>query len=91
MGIPDYQRFMLPLLKYANDDKEHAIKEAYNEMAKEFSLTQEEKNELLPSGTQPVYKNRIGWAKTYLVKAGLLESKKRGYFNITERGKKDLT
>jgi restriction system protein len=81
---------MLPLLKYANDNQEHEIKEAYEALANDFSLTQEERNELLPSGTQQVYKNRIGWAKTYLVKAGLLESKKRGYFNITERGREVL-
>ena len=86
MPIPDYQSIMLPLLKYASDQKQHSMKQAYDDLAKEFNLTIEEKNELLPSGTQQIYKNRIGWARTYLSKAGLLESKKRGYFNITDRG-----
>lgn len=75
MPIPDYQSIMLPLLKYASDQKQHSMKQAYDDLAKEFNLTIEEKNELLPSGTQQIYKNRIGWARTYLSKAGLLESK----------------
>jgi restriction system protein len=87
MGIPDYQSFMLPLLKFASDDKEHTLKETYERLAQEFNLTPEDKNALLPSGTQQIYKNRIGWARTYLSKAGLLESNKRGYLNITKRGK----
>jgi restriction system protein len=87
MGIPDYQSFMLPLLKYASDDKEHTLKETYEELAQEFNLTPEDKNALLPSGTKQIYKNRIGWARTYLSKAGLLESNKRGYLNISKRGK----
>ena len=91
MPIPDYQSIMLPLLKYASDQKQHSMKQAYDDLAKEFNLTIEEKNELLPSGTQQIYKNRIGWARTYLSKAGLLESKKRGYFNITDRGIEFLT
>lgn len=87
MGIPDYQSFMLPLLKFASDDKEHTLKETYEKLAQEFNLTPEDKNALLPSGTQQIYKNRIGWARTYLSKASLLESNKRGYLNITKRGK----
>jgi restriction system protein len=50
-------------------------------------LTPEDKNALPPSGTQQIYKNRFGWARTYLSKAGRLESNKRGYLNITKRGK----
>src|SRR6056297_2864911 len=90
MSIPDYQSFMLPLLKLSKDGAEHSMKDTYNKLAEEFELTNDERNELLPSGTQKVYKNRIGWARTYLKKAGLLESKKRGYFNITEKGQKIL-
>jgi restriction system protein len=66
MPIPDYQSIMLPLLKYASDQKQHSVKQAYEDLANEFNLTTEEKNELLPSGTQQIYKNRIGWARTYL-------------------------
>ena len=86
MSIPDYQSFMLPLLKLGKNKVEHSMKEAYEILSKEFNLSKDEKNELLPSGTQKIYKNRIGWARTYLKKAGLVESNKRGYFNITEKG-----
>jgi len=81
---------MLPLLKLSKDGAEHSMKDTYNKLADEFELSNDERNELLPSGTQKVYKNRIGWARTYLKKAGLLESKKRGYFNITEKGQEIL-
>lgn len=84
--IPDYQTLMLPLLEFAGDEKEHHIREAIDYLAKKFELTDEERKMLLPSGQQPIFDNRVGWARTYLVKAGLLYSPKRGYFKITERG-----
>lgn len=87
MPIPDYQTCMLPLLRFAGDGGEHQLKEAVHSLATEFSLSDAEKNEFLPSGQQPVFTNRIGWARTYLKKAGLLASPKRGYFQITSRGK----
>ena len=77
---------MLPLLKYAGDKNEHHIQEAIEQLANEFNLAEEERKEFLPSGQQLIFNNRVGWAKTYLKKAGLLESTKRGYFMITERG-----
>lgn len=86
MAIPDYQMIMLPLLKFAGDKKEHSLQEATEYISNLFNLTEEEKKELLPSGQQPIIRNRVGWARTYLVKAGLLESPKRGYFIITGRG-----
>ena len=91
MPVPDYQSFMLPLLRYAEDGAIHTTSQAYKDLAKELSLTEEDKAELLPSGTQEVYKNRIGWASTYLKKAGLLKSEKRGQFVITDLGKEILT
>ena len=84
--IPDYQAIMLPLLKFAGDEKEHHIGEAIDYLAKKFGLTDEERKRLLPSGQQPIFDNRVGWARTYLVKAGLLYRPKRGYFKITKRG-----
>ena len=87
MTIPDFQTIMLPLLKIAEDEKEHYIHDAVNELAKIFQLTEEDKTTLLPSGQQPMFYNRVGWARTYLKKAGLLEDPKRGYFVITSRGK----
>ena len=86
MGVPDFQSIMLPLLKFSSDKEEHSSRESVQYLAQEFNLTEEDKKELLPSGTQKVFNNRVGWARTYLKKAGLLESKKRGYFNITPEG-----
>ena len=87
MPIPDFQSIMLPLLELAGDGAIHYIHEAVEQLADHFSLTEEEKSELLPSGQQPLFYNRVGWARTYLKKAGLLEDPRRGYFRITERGK----
>lgn len=86
MAIPDYQTCMMPLLRFASDGKEHQLKDAASQLAQEFRLTEKEIHEFLPSGQQPVFINRIGWARTYLNKAGLLHSPKRGYFQITNRG-----
>jgi len=88
--IPDFQKFMLPLLRLAGDKKEHRLQDAVEQLANEFGLTEEERKELLQSGTQTLFANRVGWANTYLKKAGLLESTRRGYFAITERGLKVL-
>ena len=86
MAIPDYQTCMLPLLKFANDEKEHSLREAVDQLAPKFNLTDEEIREMLPSGQQPLFLNRLGWARTYLKQAGLVEPTKRGYFCITQRG-----
>jgi hypothetical protein len=77
---------MLPLIRFASDGEEHQLKDAVEQLAKEFSLTANELQEFLPSGQQPVFINRVGWARTYLSKAGLLHSLRRGYFQITQRG-----
>lgn len=90
MAIPDYQTVMLPLLRFAVDQQEHSLREAIDKLAEEFGLTDEERKELLPSGQQEVFMNRVGWARTYMKKAGLLESTRRGYFKVTERGLKVL-
>jgi restriction system protein len=86
MPIPDYQKLMLPLLKLAQDKQEHSLRAAIDAIARELSLSEADLKELLPSGKQPVFENRVGWARTYLKKAGLLESTRRGYFRITDRG-----
>jgi restriction system protein len=90
MAIPDYQTTMLPLLKFADDNKEQRFRDAVQTLANEFDLTEEERKELLPSGQQAIFNNRVGWARLYLVKAGLLEATRRGYFKITEQGHKTL-
>ncbi|RMH34265.1 MAG: restriction endonuclease [Nitrospirae bacterium] len=86
MPIPDYQTLMMPLLRLAADRREHQVREAVEHLADAFSLTKEERNEMLPSGTQPLFANRVGWARTYLKQAGLLETPRRGTFRITDRG-----
>lgn len=87
MPIPDYQSCMLPLLYLAADGNEHSVKEAIATLAGQFNLTEAEMNEYLPSGQQTVFSNRVGWARTYMKKAGLLASTRRGYFIITDRGR----
>lgn len=84
--IPGFQKFMLPLLKLASDKKEHSTNEALEQIALEFNLTEEQQNEMLPSGNQKVFSNRVFWAKAYLKMAGLIENTKRAHFKITERG-----
>ena len=86
MPIPDYQSVMLPLLKFAADGKEHHIRDTINFLVEQFKLTEEQRKELLPSGVDRIFDNRIGWARTYLKKAGLIAYPKRGYFKVTERG-----
>ena len=90
MAIPDYQTIMLPLLKFLADGGEHSLREAIDSLADGFSLTETERSEMLPSGQQAIFTNRVGWARTYLKKAGLLESTRRAFFRITDRGKKAL-
>jgi len=88
--IPSYEEIMLPLLKFLSDEHEHSLSEAQDKLAEHFNLSESELRERLPSGTQPVFRNRLGWARTYMKKAGLVESTKRAHFKITERGKKLL-
>ena len=77
---------MLPVLKLASDEKEHKFSQAVEMLADEFCLTTEERSELLPSGSQAVFNNRVGWARSYLKQAGLLVSPRRGFFTITSVG-----
>jgi restriction system protein len=89
--IPDYQTLMLPLLKLVSDGQEHKYRELIESLAAEFQVTDQERKELLASGNQPIFDNRVGWAKTYLKKAGLLSSPKRATFIITDTGRKALS
>ena len=73
MPIPDFQTLMLPVLKSAVDGEAN-IGEVTARLAVDFKLTEEEREQRLPSGRQTTIVNRTGWAKTYLTKAGLLEA-----------------
>jgi restriction system protein len=90
MSIPDYQTIMLPLLKIAGDGETHQFRFSVEALAQHFALTETERSELLPSGKQPTFNNRVGWARTYMTKAGLLESPRRGLFRITDQGRRVL-
>ena len=90
MAIPKYNEFMKPILEYLHNGRQHTRVEMYKYMADKFSLTDEELELMLPQGNQLVYKNRIGWALTYLFKANLVDRPKRSVYQITELGKKVL-
>lgn len=87
MPVPDFQSFFKPLLDVAVDGKEHSMKEAREIIAKRMKISEDDLRELLPSGTQMKFDNRIAWAKSYFVQANVLESPRRGWFRIAERGK----
>lgn len=88
--IPDYQSIMLPLLKFAGDEKEHSMNAAVENLAKFYKLSEEEFKEWLPSKKQRIFQNRVNWAKAYLKMAGLVENTRRSYFKITQRGLETL-
>ena len=85
MPIPDYQTVMLPLLRFAGDQQEHSLREAIDTISDKFNLTKQERQALLPNGQQPIFHNRVGWAQTFMKKAGLLTSTRRWHFRITHR------
>lgn len=86
MPIPTYQEAMLPLLKFAGDQEEHSLSEATRAVSDAFRLTDDERNDLLESGRKAIIADRVGWARTYLGQAGLLEPTRRGFFRISDRG-----
>ncbi len=84
--IPNFQQFMRPVLESVLDGP-RKISDVVEEVAQEFNLSEEEKNQLLPSGTQTTIANRTHWAKSYLKQAGLVRNLGGGRFEITERGR----
>lgn len=86
MAIPDFQTLMLPVLAHVADGKVRALKDIVEALSSEFNLTDEEKSELLPSGSAFTFNNRVAWATSYLKKALLISRPKRGHIEITERG-----
>jgi restriction system protein len=86
VAIPDFQTIMRPLLEHLADGKIKSNRETIEALSKYFHLTEEEVAELLPSGQQSIFSNRIAWAKAHLKNAGLLDSPTRGQYKITSRG-----
>lgn len=90
MTIPDFQTLMLPVLEVLSDGKERPVREITAELSNRFRLTDEESAAMLPSGQARVIVNRVAWAKTYLDRAGLLKTIRRGIVVITDEGKSVL-
>ena len=90
MAVPRFDAFFLPFLKCIADGEVHHIAALGEKIADHMQLTAEDRAEKLPSGQSSRYRNRIGWTRTYLSKAGLIESPERGKWRITERGSKAL-
>jgi len=88
--IPSYQAIMLPMLKLIADGREHRHRDLIDKLAEEFRITEDERKEMLVSGKQAVFDNRVGWARTYLKKAGLIDSPRRAVFVVTKAGKSAL-
>lgn len=90
MPVPDYESLNLPLLRALADGAEHHVRDLRTKLAADLKLTESDLAEMLPSGKQSVFDNRVGWSKTYMDKAGLLTSVRRGVYRITDQGKKVL-
>jgi restriction system protein len=90
MGVPDYETLMRPSLDALADGSERTTREVQDIVARAEGISDEDRQALLPSGKQPVFTNRVGWALTYMVKAGLVRRPRRGVVVITERGKQLL-
>jgi restriction system protein len=86
VAIPDFQTIMRPLLEHLADGAVKSNRETIDALSKQFQLTDEEIVELLPSGQQSIFTNRVAWAKAHLKKAGFLESPSRGLYKVTSRG-----
>lgn len=90
MPIPKYDELMKPMLETISDGKQYTMKTLERILAQKEKLTDAELQEMLPSGRQTIFKNRVGWAKTYLKKAGLINSPARATVVITDAGKQVL-
>jgi restriction system protein len=87
MPVPTYDKFIEPILRFLASRAGGApAKEVYDAAAEVLKVSDVERQELLPSGVQPVYKNRAGWAHDRLKRAGLSSSPRRGYWQLTKEG-----
>jgi restriction system protein len=87
MPVPNFQSFLLPLLRLMADGKDHAVADLRNHVQEAVGLSDADLLEKIPSGTQSKFANRLTWASVYLTKAGALRRLKRGVFQITDRGR----
>lgn len=91
MTIPDFQTIMLPLLEILSDGANHSNQQIAEALGNRFALTDQEMTELLPSGKQKIFINRIGWAKSFLRQGALIVSTDRGQYRITTEGQDVLS
>lgn len=91
MAVPKFFEFFEAFLKAVSDGELHSAKDVKNNIANSMKLTEEDLAEMLPSGSQRTFDNRVAWARTYLDKAGLIETPMRGKYHITEEGIHALT
>lgn len=84
--IPDYQSLMRPVLDCAQNEP-RKISDVVEEISNHLELTNEDRQQLLPSGGQTKIANRVHWARSYLKQAGLVKNVKRGWYELTDRGR----
>ena len=89
-SIPQYHTLMLPLLKVMESGADMTTKQMRDAVAAHLELTAEALSQRLPSGTQTAFDNRMGWARTYLFKAGLIDRPRRATYAISQSGKQLL-
>ena len=90
MAVPKFFEFFEAFLKSLKDGELHTAKEVRVKIAEDMHLSEDDLAELVPSGRQTTFGNRVNWARTYLNKAGLIETPVRGRYRITEEGRKAL-
>jgi restriction system protein len=90
MAVPDFQSMMLPFLQFAADGNDHELSAVTEHIAQHFKLTPTDREDMVPTGNQSRLGNRVGWCRTHLKQAGLIEYVRRGVFRITERGRQVL-
>jgi restriction system protein len=90
MPVPEFQAIMLPMLQLASDGSVHTLAESREKLAEHFALSEADRGEILPSGRQRRFDNRVAWAKVYLERGGLISSPRRAHFAITDRGREVL-
>ena len=89
--VPDFQTLMLPMLKLLENERELTLNEVVEALAQSYKLTEEHLKIKVPSGQMGLFKNRVGWTRSYLKKAGLIKYPKRGTYQITQLGKEFLS
>ena len=89
VNLPKFDEFLAPILRYANDNKEHELSETIEEMSRKFNLTEEQRNLLMSNGKRTYIYDRVAWAITYLVQAGLLVRTGRSKYIISDKGREE--